>query len=289
MDTREVLSLKIGTYNIRFDKEEDRRAGNSWDDRLPVISSIIQWEAVDAFGAQEVSYYQLEGMKTKLPEYSVFGRGRSDGREKGEFVPIFFKKDKFEVLDSGIFWLSETPDKPSIGWDAAIPRICTYVNLKEKLTQKSFWLFNVHLDHIGLEARKQSSRLIIEKIRAMTGVDPVVLVGDFNVDQDSNVYRIMADSDILSDSYEETSRRLAWNGTINAFDSQLWTESRIDHIFVTKAITVTHYAILTETYRRQPETKQKIKKGNFPEELTSEKREARLPSDHFPVMARVWF
>ncbi|HTG55005.1 MAG TPA: endonuclease/exonuclease/phosphatase family protein, partial [Niabella sp.] len=144
---QQPLALKVGSYNIRYDNHGDRDKGNGWLQRVAAITSIIQWEDIDVLGMQEVLSHQLNDMRTTLQEYSCFGVGRDDGKEKGEFAPIFFRKDKFALLDSGVFWLSETPDQPSKGWDAALPRICTWVHLKERSTARDFWFFNLHMDH----------------------------------------------------------------------------------------------------------------------------------------------
>lgn len=182
------LDLKIGSYNIRYDNEGDRENGDSWDDRLPVIVSLLEWEDVDVFGAQEVLVDQLDDMKEKLKDYDAYGVGRDDGKEKGEFAPVFYKTDKFTLLDSGDFWLSETPEKPSKGWDAALPRICSWVKLEEKDTGKKFWFFNLHMDHVGIQAREKSSELVVEKIKEMAGDETAFLTGDFNVDQNNEIY-----------------------------------------------------------------------------------------------------
>lgn len=281
-----TLPLKVGSYNIRYDNKWDREADNAWEERLPVIASILNWEEVDVFGAQEVLVHQLKDMEQALPDYAYYGVGRDDGKEEGEFAPVFYKKDKFKLLQTGDFWLSETPDKPSVGWDAALPRICTYVELEEKETGKRFWFFNLHMDHIGIKAREESSKLVVNKIKEIAEEDPVFLTGDFNVDQKNEIYTILSKSGILNDAFEETDQKMAWNGTFNAFDTALWTDSRIDHIFVTKGVEVDKYAVLTETYRRVL-TDEEVKKGDFPEELSSQPAEVRLPSDHFPIFARV--
>lgn len=281
------LDLKIGSYNIRYDNEGDRENGDSWDDRLPVIVSLLEWEDVDVFGAQEVLVDQLDDMEEKLKDYDAYGVGRDDGKEKGEFAPVFYKTDKFTLLDSGDFWLSETPEKPSKGWDAALPRICSWVKLEEKDTGKKFWFFNLHMDHVGIQAREKSSELVVEKIKEMAGDETAFLTGDFNVDQNNEIYTILEGSDILFDSYNEASKKMAWNGTFNAFDDQIWTDSRIDHIFVTEDVSVAHYAVLLETYRKISDTDKEVKKGDFPEELSSKDTEARLPSDHFPIFSKI--
>jgi|SRR5690625_4181301 len=283
------LNMKVASYNIRYDNDGDRKKGNSWDHRLPVIGSIIRWEDVDVFGAQEVLHHQLNGMQKELQAYDYYGVGRDDGKEKGEYAPIFYKKDKFTLLDSGTFWLSETPKIPSKGWDAALPRITTWIHLKDKETKKDFWFFNLHMDHVGIKAREESCHLVLKKMKKLVGKGTAFLTGDFNVDQKNEIYNILQHSNYIFDSYEEADERMDWNGTFNAFDNNLWTDSRIDHIFVTKNVTVSNYAVRTDTYRSKPSEDKEVKKGDFPKELSFKDYIARLPSDHFPIFAKIAF
>lgn len=281
--------IKIGSYNIRYDNEGDRKEGNSWDHRLPVIGSIIRWEDVDVFGAQEVLVDQLKDMQKELEAYDYYGVGRDDGKEEGEFAPVFYKKNKYELLDSGEFWLSETPEQPSKGWDAALPRITTWVHLRDKETQKDFWFFNLHMDHVGVKAREESSRLVLQKMKEIVGDGTAFLTGDFNVDQKNEIYDILQKSNYIFDSYVEADERMDWNGTFNAFDNNLWTDSRIDHIFVTKDVSVSNYAVRTDSYRSKASEDRDVKKGDFPKELSFKDYSARLPSDHFPVFVKIMF
>lgn len=282
--------LRVGTFNVRYDNPADREQGDDWETRLPVIASIIGFVDYDIVGCQEVLDHQLVEMRQQLSEYNDVGVGRDDGKTEGEYAPIFYKKDKFTLLDSGVFWLSETPDRPSVGWDAALPRICTYAHLEDVETGKRLWYFNLHMDHVGKQAREESSKMVVDRIRDMLDEKEIaILTGDFNVDQDNPIYQLLDGSDILSDSYRIAKKRHAWNGTFNAFDGQLFTESRIDHVFVTNQIQVEHYAVLTESYRRPKKVSNEIKKGDFPEELSFEEYESHLPSDHFPVVVRISF
>lgn len=289
LQAQEKLNLKIGSFNIRYDGEGDRKAGNAWEDRLPVISAMLRWEDVDIFGAQEVLKHQFDDMKKALPAYAAYGLGRDDGKDGGEFEPLFYKKDKFTLLDSGSFWLSETPDQPSIGWDASLPRVASWVKLRENKTGKEFWFFNLHMDHIGIKAREESSHLVLQKMKEIAGNGTAFLTGDFNVDQNNKIYDILQHSNYVVDTYEEAEDRMDFNGTFNAFNDQLWTESRIDHIFVTKDVHVSQYAVRTDTYRSKVENAEDIKEGDFPKELSFKGYRARLPSDHFPIFSKVSF
>lgn len=289
VNAQQSIALKIGSYNIRYDNQGDRNNGDGWDKRYPVITSIIRWESPDVFGAQEVLVHQLRDMSSLLTDFDYYGIGRDDGKEKGEYAPIFFKKDKFQLLQEGTFWLSETPDKPSKGWDAALPRICSWVHLKENSSGKTFWFFNLHMDHIGKIARKQSSYLVLKKIKEMAGSDPAFLTGDFNVDQHDSIYNILAQSKYLADAFTIAKDKMAWNGTFNAFDTGLWTDSRIDHVYVTSGVLVSDYAVLTESYRSKHAEDKEVTKGDFPKELSFKRYDVRLPSDHFPVFCRIRF
>lgn len=284
-----MLSVKVGTYNIRFNTHRDHQSGDDWKYRLPVISSILHWESPDVFGVQEPDQNQFKDLQRALPQYAHYGVGRSDGKTKGEFTPIFYNKERFSLIDSGTFWLSETPEHPSKGWDAKIPRICSWVQLQDQDTQQLFWFFNTHFDHAGTKARLASSYLLINKIRSLAQNAPTFLVGDFNVDQKSEAYQILQGTSQFTDAFEKASHHMAWNGTINAFNGQSWTVSRIDHIFTTPSISVDKYAILTESYRSIKKRKENYKKGDYPEEFLVRDTQVRLPSDHFPVFIKVKF
>jgi endonuclease/exonuclease/phosphatase family metal-dependent hydrolase len=198
-----------------------------------------------------------------LSEYGYAGVGRDDGKTQGEYVPIFYKKERFTCLQSGHFWLSTVTDRPNKGWDAALPRICTWVRLQELKTNRIFWFFNIHFDHIGVTARRESAKLILRKIDEMCGEEPVILTGDFNVDQHDESYVLLQTSGQLTDSYKAAKIRYAMAGTFNGYNPNEDSDSRIDHIFVSFGFDVVRYGILTDSYR----------------DSTS----IRLPSDHFPV------
>lgn len=277
---QQTQPLVIGTYNIRNDNKGDVKEGNGWQERLPVITSIIEYVDYDIFGAQEVLASQLNEMQSKLPEYVHVGVGRDDGKEKGEFSPIFYKKDRFKELASGTFWMSETPDKPSKGWDAQLPRVCSWVHLQDKKSKKKVWFFNLHMDHIGVKAREESGKLVLKKMKELAKDEAVILTGDFNFDQNSPNYELIRNSNYVADSYDLTPKKMVWNGTFNSFKGNSWTDSRIDHVFVNKAIKVKHLAVLTESYRAE------VKDS---EDNGKKKYESKMPSDHFPVVVRALF
>lgn len=276
--------LNVATYNIRYKNNGDKRDGNGWDLRGPMIANMIKFHDFDIFGAQEVLHEQLVDLTGSLPEYDYIGVGRDDGKEAGEYAPIFYKKTKFKLLKDGHFWLSEDTEKPNKGWDAALPRICTWGQFQEVSTGLKFYFFNTHFDHVGVTARRESSKLILQKIKILAGNEPTILTGDFNVDQKNEIFGILNGS-ALKDAYTSTEVRYAPNGTFNHFDANAMTDSRIDHIFLSNCAEVKRYGILTDTYRTAAEKKEHVKtNGNFPKELKLEEFVARMPSDHFPVM-----
>ena len=179
-------------------------------------------------------------MKEALPSYDYIGVGRDDGKEKGEHSAIFYRTDKFDVIEKGDFWLSETPDVPSKGWDAVLPRICSWGHFKCKDTGFEFLFFNLHMDHIGKKARVESAFLVQDKMKELgKGKElPAILTGDFNVDQTHQSYDAFVSKGVLCDSYEKAGFRYAINGTFNDFDPNSFTESRIDHVFVSPSFHV---------------------------------------------------
>ena len=258
--------IYVGTYNIRYQNKGDNNRGNGWKLRCPVICGQINFEHPDIFGAQEVLKGQLRDMKALLKDYDHIGVGRDDGKSGGEHEVIFYDRSVVTLLEDGHFWLSETPEKPGLGWDAACTRICTWGKFSSAKWGRTFYFFNLHMDHVGVVARRESAKLVVSRIREIAKDAPVILTGDFNVDQRDEIYRIFV-SNGLVDSYEGCQMRFAENGTINGFDPDRKTDSRIDHVFVSQGIKVLRYGILTNCY------------------WTDLGR--RLPSDHYPVFVRL--
>ena len=158
-------TFTVGQYNIRYDAQSDAKNGNGWKQRAQHIRNLIYYEWWDLVGLQEVLDHQLEELKAGLSEYEAIGVGRNDGKKKGEYAPILYKKSRMRCLQSGTFWLSETPDKVgSKGWDAALPRICTWAQFEDKNTKWKFWMFNLHMDHVGTKARSESAKLVSAKV-----------------------------------------------------------------------------------------------------------------------------
>lgn len=262
--------MTVATYNLRNDNSGDTQNGNGWEKRLPEVCKLIKINNFDIFGTQEGLYHQLESMKEQLPELDYVGIGRDDGKQAGEYSAIFYKKDKFELLDSGNFWLSEDSYTPNLGWDAVCIRICSWGKFKERASGKEFYFFNLHTDHIGVEARKEGAKLVLAKIKEIAGTTPTILTGDFNVDQRNESYHLLNTSDLLRDSYELSTSKNASNGTFNNFDVSTKTDERIDHIFLTDNFSVPRYQILTDTYQDKDGVQ-------------------RIASDHYPVAVDIEF
>jgi len=261
MATSFAQTVTVGSFNVRYDNPRD--SGNLWSTRLPRVAALIAFHDFDIVGTQEGLQHQLEGMQALLPGYTYYGIGRDDGALKGEHSAIFIKKDAFTILDKGDFWLSETPTQPGFGWDARINRICSWVLIQHKVTHKKMYCFNVHYDHQAMIARKESSKLILEKIKTIAGNAPVILTGDFNGDHSSEWYQLIANSGNLLDTYKRVALPYKPNGTFQGFGPNLNPDQVIDHIFTSSHFTVSRWGVLTDSYN-----------GKF-------------PSDHFPVLTRI--
>lgn len=194
--------------------------------------------------------------------------GRDDGADKGEHSAIFYRDDLFEVMAGGDFWLSETPGRPSVGWDAVLPRICSWARFRHRPSGKEFIFFNLHMDHVGVKARIESAALVKQMTDSLGLGLPAFLTGDFNVDQTHSSYATVVADGRFVDSYETAALRYAPNGTFNDYHTDGYSDSRIDHIFVTPSVRVERYGVLTDTYRTLD---------------TRGRATARVPSDHFPV------
>jgi endonuclease/exonuclease/phosphatase family metal-dependent hydrolase len=247
--TKTQLDLNIMTFNIRYDNPGD--GTNSWEYRKENAIKMIRFEEVDVLGMQEVLASQLKDITGQLSEYNAVGVGREDGKEKGEFSPILYNKNKLTLIKSGYFWLSETPDKPSKGWDAACERIATWVQLKDKVTGKKVFVMNTHFDHIGQVARQESVNLIKAKIAQLSEGLPQIFMGDLNSDPKSSVVKSLLTADgsfAFLDSKDRASVVYGPNWTFHDFGKIPYAERPlIDYILVNKAVTVKKYGVLAET------------------------------------------
>ncbi len=286
-ETIYAQNFTISSYNVRQKNSGDAKQGDGWDIRHEHMCDFIQFENIDILGTQEAFKTQIDDMLEDMPEYSYIGAGRDDGKEEGEHCAIFYKTDRFKVLKSGNFWLSQTPEKPSKGWDAALPRICSWGYFKDKVSKKKIYVFNLHMDHIGVNARVQGGKQVLKYIQEnCKKTDKVFLMGDFNVDQNTDTYTTIANSGVLLDSYHTAEKKYASIGTANNFSSEKYTISRIDHIFTSPNLVIKNYGVLTETYR-SGEDGEIISSGNFPVGVKFIPAQSRQLSDHFPVIIKV--
>lgn len=233
------VKVRWATFNIRLDTPVDSL--NRWGYRMERAAQFIKDAQLDVVGTQEVLHSQFEDLKRMLPEFEGVGVARDDGKTKGEYSSVFYRKDVFDALDSGTFWLSEYPDSVGLkGWDAACVRVATWVKLQHKETGKIVMAVNTHFDHVGVEARKQSALLIIRKIKEIVGDRAAVLTGDFNVTDQSDAYQTITTNEfVLKDAHKIAEKVSGVNYTFHNFTRQpLEKRSKIDFIFVTPHIRV---------------------------------------------------
>ena len=233
------VKVRWATFNIRLDTPVDSL--NRWGYRMERAAQFIKDAQLDVVGTQEVLHSQFEDLKRMLPEFEGVGVARDDGKTKGEYSSVFYRKDVFDALDSGTFWLSEYPDSVGLkGWDAACVRVATWAKLQHKETGKIVMAVNTHFDHVGVEARKQSALLIIRKIKEIVGDRAAVLTGDFNVTDQSDAYQTITTNEfVLKDAHKIAETVSGVNYTFHNFTRQpLEKRSKIDFIFVTPHIRV---------------------------------------------------
>ncbi|TWU08782.1 Endonuclease/Exonuclease/phosphatase family protein [Symmachiella macrocystis] len=262
-------SLNVMTWNIRLNTPSD--GINAWPNRKDWVAEIIIKNKVDIAGFQEVLVEQLEDLKARLPDMDVYGVGRNDGKNAGEFTPIFFRKDRFELLDQATFWLSMTPDKTaSKGWDADLPRIASWVKLKDRQTGTVFYVMNTHFDHRGKQARVESAKLLLKQMREQFVDHPVILTGDFNTLPGSPPYNILIGKGtqtrpVFLDAHKHSVQKptgpdSTWNGF-----KEIEPNRRIDFVFTTKSVKVKRLQTLDD------------------------QRDGRFPSDHLPIITELEF
>ena len=254
-------NLKVMTYNIRLDVASDGE--NAWPNRSNFLTSQIQFYSPDIMGVQEARPNQMDDLKLALIGYESIGIGR-DGDHKGEYSAIFYNSEKVKVENENTFWLSETPNEISQGWDAAYPRICTYGLFTLLDSNQKIWVFNTHLDHIGAQAQLQGMQLILENIKSLnTDNLPVIVMGDFNVEPDSELIQNLKES--MNDSKEHAKVAFGSNGTFNGFKFNETVTRRIDYIMFSKSekIEIEKYGVLSSSI------------------------DLKYPSDHFPVLVEL--
>ncbi len=250
--------LTVMTYNLKCSGE----GKYSQESRKDGVCGIINSYSPDSFGVQEADKNWIALLSDDMPDYNYFGTYRDDGVSEGESNNIFYKKDKYELINSGDFWLSDTPDVPSMGWDAACYRICTYVILKDKVTGFVYAHFNTHLDHVGEVAQAESIALISSKIAEIAPDIPVVLTGDFNFNETKDFY-----DDVLSCGFADTkylTEDYDIGATYNDYKLIALGLNPIDHIFVNAYI-------------------KNVKSSS----IDKSKHNGIYPSDHFPVIVEM--
>ena len=259
--------MTVMSWNIRYNNPGD--GANAWPHRKDWVAEIISANKVDIAGFQEVLAGQFEDLKQRLPDMEAYGVGRDDGKVAGEFSPVFFRRDRFELIEKSTFWLSLTPDEPgSKGWDAALPRIASWLKLKDRQTGAVFFVVNTHFDHKGSQARQESARLLVSQLGDKFSAHPVVLTGDFNTLPGTPPYNTLvaaepADSAVFHDTYERSvGKPQGPDSTWNGFET-IVPKQRIDFIFTSSSIRVHQLRILPE------------------------QRDGRFPSDHLPVVTEV--
>ena len=253
--------LKVMSYNIRYGSAED--GTNSWQYRWPATISMLNDVQPDVFGVQEALDFQLTLVSEMARNYKNVGVGREDGKHDGEHMAIFWNKKTVKMLKWGTFWLSETPEKPSMGWDAACFRTATWALMKDKKTGKKFYFVNTHLDHVGKEARKLGLKLIVDRIDDINPEKyPMVLTGDFNVRPDNPC---LVDLDKIMTSTRKIAKKTDSKGTFNG-----WRKDReggvIDYIYVSGFGEVVEYETITKKYA-----------------------DRSFVSDHYPIMSVLKF
>jgi dephospho-CoA kinase len=262
LPSAQAQKIKAMTFNIRMDTKSD--GINQWSNRSKHCAELIQFHQSDFIGMQEAFIHQIKDLALNLPGYAWFGKGRDDGKEAGEFSPLFYNKKKFTLLRENTFWLSDSCEKVGFGWDAACRRVVTWGEFQAKSTGKKFFVFNTHFDHLGKIARRESSKLVLRKINEIAGKNPVIMTGDFNATPDDEPIQILIDP--TNPLRLIDSEKISKNGhygpysTFNAF-KQEQEGKHIDYIFVKNGPKCLQHSTHTETW------------------------ENRFPSDHFPVSA----
>jgi endonuclease/exonuclease/phosphatase family metal-dependent hydrolase len=260
----EAQELNVMTFNIRYNTSRD--SINAWPNRKEFAAGQVLFHQVHLLGVQEALHDQIVDLQQRLKQYRYVGVGRSDGKENGEYSAIFYDTTRLRLIESKTFWLSETPDSiGKKGWDAAIERIVTWARFRDRKTGKEFYHFNTHFDHIGKMARRESARLLIDKVAAIAKNTPAVVTGDFNAHPADEPIRIIVDSSSKNRLTDAKAVSILPHygpvGTFNGFGSRERDSQPIDYIFIKNGFKVLRHATLSQSL------------------------EGRFSSDHFPVFA----
>jgi endonuclease/exonuclease/phosphatase family metal-dependent hydrolase len=259
-----AAELRVMTFNVRYNNPND--GPDAWPARKDMVADIIRRHA-DIAGLQEARSGQIQDLQERLPEFGWYGVGRDDGEQAGEYCPIFYRRDRFELLDSQTRWLSETPRVPgSKSWDAAITRLVTIGRFRETKHDVEFRVMNTHFDHVGATARKKSAELIRQHVEQGDHEVPVIVTGDFNCTPSERPYQILTARDAavrLLDSREVSQHAPEGPDSTWCGFREVVPGRRIDFIFVTPAVEVLRHRTLDDQIG------------------------GRFPSDHLPVVARL--
>ena len=254
------IPFSIITYNIRYNNPGD--GINAWPLRKDKVSGLLRFHKADIFNVQEALPDQMDDLASQFPDFEYVGVGRDDGKREGEHMGIFYRKSRFEKITDGMFWLSEKPTKPGFGWDAVCNRTVTWIKLKDKLTEKTFFVFDTHFDHRGVKAREEAAKLILKSIKEINKENlPLILTGDLNLIKTSGpVQSILKELNDAKDKSQTTP--YGPDGTSGGFEVKLTTKT-IDYIFINDGVLVLRHGVLSDSF------------GMF------------YPSDHLPVLAEV--
>jgi endonuclease/exonuclease/phosphatase family metal-dependent hydrolase len=258
--SRKEAPFTIIQYNIRLNTPNDK--DNAWPFRKEKVAGLLRFHGADIYNVQEALPEQMDELNTLMPEFDHVGVGRDDGKRSGEHMGIFYKRARFQKLNSGMFWLSETPDKPGLGWDAACNRYVQWIKLKDKITKKTFYVFDTHFDHVGMKAREESVNMILRYMEDINQEKlPLILTGDLNlVKTSAPVMSILA---VMKDAMDVTQTpHYGPVSTSGGFDVKI-LQSKIDYIFINDGVEVLRHGHLSDSF------------GLF------------YPSDHLPVLAEL--
>ena len=262
--------LRLMSFNIRYGTADD--GADAWPRRAAMAFDVVRRFDADVVGVQEALRFQLDELGAALPAFAEIGVGRDDGRTAGEYSAILYRRGRFEVLEEGTFWFSDTPAIPgSMTWGNRITRICTWARLRDRAGGARFYVYNLHLDHESQPSRERSALLLAERIRARSSPDPVLVMGDFNSGEANPVYRHLTGAETLpaatpapplADTYRLRHPGDTIVGTFHAFRGTT-TGDKIDHILASPEWRALDASIVRTS------------------------RAGRFPSDHFPVTAVV--
>lgn len=258
--SKKETPFNIITYNIRMNTPDD--GVNAWPLRKEKVAGLLKFHQTDIFNVQEALPEQMDDLTASFPDFDHVGVGRDDGKRAGEHMGIFFKKTRFEKITDGMFWLNEATDKPGFGWDAVCNRTVTWIKLKDKITKKTFYVFDTHFDHRGNKAREESAKLILKAIKEINKENlPLILTGDLNLIKTSVPVQLILKE--LPDAMDKTiAPHYGPTGTSGGFDVKVLPR-KIDYIFINDKVIVLRHGHLSDSF------------GLY------------YPSDHIPVLAEV--